>query len=272
MAIINATLNQLDPQALALASAGMTPTLTAEQFKAYNTLYLILSNEGKWDQEKSPVLTVFSSKVYLPKLYQVDGQPKIQWGTNLLDLVNSDKLTYNYVTGSTGYTSPHVSLIFTPESKVKGAKEIYQVMFPIAMETADDNANANFISQVDVDEAGALESFIRKPDPTMGLDWLDEAAFESDAKELNVTVVNAIVRKGADEYGGKPYTTATVKCTQLHPSKVFKVRTSSQISATLQGPLKFPLNVPGCVRRAKKNLNLQEIVLTPDNIDTSKLV
>ena len=269
MAIVNATLNQLDPQALALASAGMTPTLTNEQFKAYNCLFTILSGRD-WDQETNPVMTVFNSRVYLPKLYQIDGQPKLQWGRELLDVLPSNNLTYNYVSGSTGYTSPHISIIFTPEAKVKGAKELYQVMLPLALERGDDNANANFLTQVAVDEQGALESFVRKPDPTMGLEWLDEAA-EEGVKELSVTVVDAIVRKGSEEYGGKPYTTATVKCTDVHPSKLFKVRTNTQTSATLQGPLKFPLNVAGVVRRAKKNLNLQEISLTPDNIDTSKL-
>ena len=271
MAIINATLNQLDPQCLALASAGMVPTLTDEQFKAYNTLYTLLAKEAAWDQEKSPVLTVFNSKVYLPKLYQVDSLPWIQWGTELLHLEDGPQLTYNYVTGSTGYTSPHVSIIFTPEAKVKGAKELYQVMFPISLEQGDDNVNANFLSQVAVDEEGALSAFVRKPDPTMGLEWLDEVA-GPEAKEFTVQVLNAIVRKGSEEYGGKPYTTATVKCGELHPSQVFKVRTNTQTSATLQGPLKFPLNVPGVVRRAKKNLNLQELTLSPENIDTSKLV
>lgn len=271
MAIFNATLNQLDPQALALASAGMAPTLTDSQFKAYKTLFEILSSGGSWDQEKAPVMSVYSGKIYLPKLYQKDSSPYIQWGLDLLPLGESGRLAYNYVSGSTGYTSPHVSLIFTPEAKIKGAKELYQVMFPISLEKGDDNAPANFLSQVAVDEGGALETFVRTPDPTMGLDWLDDAD-ESGGSELLVTVVDAIIRKGAEEYGGKPYTTATVKCPSVHPTKLFKVRTNTQTSATLQGPLKFPLNVPGVVRKAKKNLNLQELSLSPDNIDTSKLI
>jgi len=121
-----------------------------------------------------------------------------------------------------------------------------------------------------VSEDEALNTYVRKPDPTTGLDWLDD--FSEDAKELDVVVLSAVTRKGDEQYGGKPFTTATVICPSIDAEKVFKVRTNTDANATLQGPLKFPLNVKGTVKRAKKNLNLQgDIQLTPDNLDMSKL-
>jgi hypothetical protein len=269
MALTQATLNALNPQALALAGAGMAPTLNPEQFKAYNTLWTVLSGE-KWDQDTNPVMSVYSGKVYLPKLYQVSGTPQLQWGSKLLPIVASEKLFYTYVTGNTGYSAPHVSLIFTPESSVKGAKESYQVLFPISL-VQGDNVPGEFLSQVPVDEEGALSSYVRKPDPTTGLRWLDDAAGPA-SKEIEVTVLDSVTRIGAEEYGGKPFTTATVKAPSIHPTEVFKVRTNTETNYKLQGPLLFPLNVPGVVRRAKKNLNLQDVTLTPDNIDMGALI
>jgi len=187
MALTQATLNALNPQALALAGAGMTPTLNPKQFKAYNTLWSILSKGESWDQETHPVMSVYSGKVYLPKLYQKGGEAFLQWGTTLFPIEATEQLVYTYVTGNTGYNSPHLSLIFSPEAKVKGAKESYQVLFPISLESGD-NVPGEFLSQVAVDEAGALSSYVRKPDPTMGLRWLDDAA-EPTAKEVEVTVV-----------------------------------------------------------------------------------
>ena len=268
MAITNITLSQLDPTSLALASAGMTPVLTDDQDVGYGVLFNILTGEV-WDTETNPVMTVFGGKIYLPKLYQRDGIPMLQWGRSILTLPESDQIAYSYATANTGYSSPHVTILFTPEANVKKAKEIYQTSFPVAVEFGEQIA-ASFLSLVPVQESEALLQYVRRPDPTAGLQWIDEAMAEG-TKEISVTVVDAVTRKGSEEYGGKNYTTVTVKAPSIPPTALFKLRTDSRTNATLQGPLKFPLNVPGIARLAKKNINLQEITLTMDNIDKSQL-
>jgi hypothetical protein len=132
MALTQATLNALNPQALALAGAGMTPTLNAEQFKAYNTLWTILTGGSKWDQESHPVMSVFGGKVYLPKLYQVSGTPQLQWGAKLLPIVSSDQLVYTYVTGNTGYSAPHFPSFSPQKPKLKGPKNLIRFFSPSA--------------------------------------------------------------------------------------------------------------------------------------------
>ena len=264
MAITDITLSQLDPRALTMAKAGLTPSLTVEQNTGYNLLFEILSG-GEWNSDESPVHSVFNGKIYLPKVYQRNGEPLIQWGTNLLALVESDKLNYSYSTANTGYSGPHVVILFTEEATVKKAKTLYKATFPVATESGE-NISSSFLSLVAVQENEALAEYVRRPDPTTGLRWLDESVPEG-TKEINVEILDAVTRKGSEEFGGKLYPTATVKASTVHPTEVFKVRTNSDANATLQGPLKFPLNAPGVVRLAKKNLNLQDITLTEANID-----
>jgi hypothetical protein len=215
-------------------------------------------------------MSVYGGKIYLPKLYQRDGRPMLQWGSKLLPLPDSKQVSLNYATANTGYSSPHMMVLFTEENTVKGAKNIYQAAFPIGLESGEQSA-AEFLSLVTVDEEEAFKVHVRRPDPTAGIEWLDEAA-GPDSKEIDVTILEAVTRKGSEEYGGKPYTTAVVLAPSIHPTRSYKVRTNSDTNAALQGPLKFPLNAPGVVRKAKKNLNLQDMTLKPENIDMEALV
>lgn len=268
MAIINISLNTMDPTISALAQAGMEAPLTADQSAGYSALFTLLSGK-EYDPEENPVISIFGGKAYLPKLYRTDeGLPILQWGKTQLDVTNEmPEMKYSYSTYSTGYSQPHLSMVFCDKGSLKEpAKDgkTYQVFFPIAL-VRGEQVPGEFLGLAPVVEADALTTYVMKPNPTIGLDYLDEAV-EGDS-DVKVTVVNAVTLKGSEDFGGRPYTVATV----LLEGKLYKVRTNSATSATLQGPLKFPLNVPGVVRRAKKNLNLQQVSLTPDNIDFSKL-
>lgn len=268
MALANISINVLDPTVTSLAAVSIQAPLSAEQSKGYSTLWNLLTGK-EWNPTLNPVLSLSGGKAYLPKMYRDDaGNPFLIWGGERMGIPASDQLKYSYTTYSTGYSSPHVAFIFTDEKTLKGSKNTFQAMFPVALIFGDERVPAEFLGLVSVNEQDAFLSYVQKPNPTLGLRFLDEAV-DVDGGELVVKVLDAVTLKGAEEYGGKPYTLVTVK--MPGNPETFKLRTNQLTSSQLQGPLKFPLNVDGLVAKAKKNLNLKDMKLTIENFDKSKL-
>lgn len=269
MAIKNVKLSQLEPKYLAFAKAGLPLKLDEEMSTAYSVLWGILT-DTEYNAETHPVLSAYSGKLYLPKVYQNNGEPTLIWGGEKIKIdglskEQQEQVSFSYQSGNTGYPGAHLTAIWTPEAKLKGAKIVYQTQFPVGIvkaETEADNPHSDFLALVPISPQEAFESFVMTPDPTMGLKYIDEI---TEATEVELIVVNAVERKGSPQYGGGTYVTAVVEYPQ-GSGKLYKSRCNRDMSATLQAPLNFPLSAPGKAKKTKTYLNLCDIELTAEDL------
>lgn len=270
MAIKNVKVSMLEPSYVAMSKAGLTPRLPKELTEAYGVLWNQLTGKD-YDPSTHPVLMSFNgSRLYLPKVYQQDGKPVLLWGSERIELSElPESVQITWANGDTGYAGAHAIILWTPDKKLKGAKDIYQTQFPLAT-IKGDTVTADFISLVGVSESEAFESFIMRPNPTMGLDWLDEEIEVDKGDSVKVTVVNAVTMPGSEQYGGGTYTTAVVRY-PAENGELYKVRTNGDMKATLSASLvKFPLSAEGVVKKGRSKLNLCDVTLTEDDLDLSK--
>lgn len=241
------TLNRLDATSIALAQAGLP---VPNPFEAeYQELFYLLGEE---DDAPHP-LTLIGDKLYLPKLYQDNGNPVLQWGTKKLDIdlyAESYSVTFDMV--NSGYMEP--SIIITTSN--------FDVAFPVGYKGKDP---VSWVTSALRSPKEAITQLMPL-DPTVGL--VDLSTEEPDY-EGPVTVIGVISREGKDFGKGK---TKVVTAAILLDGETYKVRVANSAMGITAPVLKQPMGVSGEIGftqyNGKKFQRLVKVTITEADINT----